>query len=264
MDKSSLAFLISEFIKTTPQEIVLEVVIEIENWTDSSIALSKTKLISSIYSPQTKSKLIELLDCWTTSHPTINPQSLALSIRTSLLTYQGAHRSPLELIWTGPDATSTNFRRTDQALLELIEGAREQLLVVSFAVYKAQPMIEAIEKAILRHIKVIICLEDLDETNGKVSISGLKAFSSSIFNLANFYIWPIENRPHTHDGKFGSLHAKLAIADRKRVFISSANLTDYAMDLNMEMGVLIEDNEIGEQISNLFDKMILSMVLRKY
>ena len=74
----------------------------------------------------------------------------------------------------------------------------------------------------------------------------------------------IENRPHTDDGKFGSMHAKLAIADRKRVFVSSANLTDYAMELNMEMGVLLEDAEIGEQISNLFDNMILNMTLRKY
>ena len=167
------------------------------------------------------------------------------------------------MIWTGPEYLSKKLRRTDQALLELIQGAKEHLLVVSFAVYKAQPIIDAIEKAILRNVKVIICLEDLDGNQGKLSFSGLNAFSETIFKLASFYTWPIENRPHTADGKFGSLHAKIAVADQEKVFISSANLTDYAMDLNMEMGVIIEDRAIGEQISNLFGTIIANSDFRK-
>lgn len=264
MDKPLLAILISEFVKTTPLEIVREVAFEIENWGDLPTDFEKIKLFSSIHSPQTKSNLIKLIDCWTVEHPTLNPQSFALSIQSSLITYQACNSSPVELIWTGPEDSSTSFRRTDQALIELISEAREQLLVVSFAVYKAQPIIDTIEKAILRKVKVTICLEDSNETQGKISVSGSKAFSSSIFKLANFYTWPIENRLHTHDGKFGSLHAKLAVADQKRVFISSANLTDYAMELNIEMGVLIENGAIGEQITNLFNNMILNSIFRKY
>lgn len=264
MAKKSLAVLVSEFVKSTPQEIVQEVAFEIENWGDSPTALKKTKLLSSIHGPQTRSKLMELLDCWSGTYPTVTPQSFALSIQSSLITLKSSCLSPIELIWTGPEEISRGFRRTDQALLELISEAREQLLVVSFAVYKAQSIIDAIEKAILRNVKVTICLEDSNETQGKLSFSGSKAFSSSIFKAANFYIWPIEKRPHTQDGKFGSLHAKLAVADRGRIFISSANLTDYAMGLNMEMGVLIEDAGIGEQITNLFDNMILNSTLRKY
>ena len=59
------------------------------------------------------------------------------------------------------------------------------------------------------------------------------------------------------------MHAKIAVADREKVFISSANLTDYAMDLNIEMGVLLKDKAIGEQIDNLFNNMILNSVFRK-
>jgi phosphatidylserine/phosphatidylglycerophosphate/cardiolipin synthase-like enzyme len=264
MDKPSLAILISAFVKTTPLEIVREVAIEIGNWGDPPTDFEKTKLLSLIHSPQTRSTLTKLIDCWTAAYSTLNPQSFALSIQSSLITYQACNSSLVELIWTGPEDSSTSFRRTDQALLELITEAKEQLLVVSFAVYKAQPIIDTIEKAILRNVKVTICLEDSNETQGKISFSSSKAFSSSIFKLASFYSWPIENRPHTHDGKFGSLHAKLAVADQKKVFISSANLTDYAMGLNMEMGVLIEDRAIGEQIASLFNNMILNSIFRKY
>ena len=90
--------------------------------------------------------------------------------------------------------------KSHRSLLELINGTNEHLLVVSFAVYKAQSIIDAIEKAILRNVKVIICLEDSDENQGILSISGLKSFTRSIFNIASFYSWPMEKRPHTYDG----------------------------------------------------------------
>ncbi|PWB56023.1 MAG: hypothetical protein C3F13_02880 [Anaerolineales bacterium] len=263
MNKPLLATLISNFVRTTPSETVQEVIIEIQKWQDPS-TIQRTKLLSLIHGPQTKAKLVELLDCWISTNPQMNSQCFAFCINSSLHTYQTSCISPVELIWTGPEDVPTSFRRTDQALLELISEAKEQLLVVSFAVYKAQLIIDAIERAILHNVKVTICLEDSTEAQGKISVAGSKAFSSSMFRLANFYVWPLEKRLHTQDGKFGSLHAKIAVADRKKVFISSANLTDFAMGLNMEMGVLIDDGGIGEQITRLFDAMILNSTLKKY
>ena len=263
MNENPLVFLISEFVQSTPTEIIRGVLDILQDWKGTPSDFQKTKLLSSIHSPQTKFKLTKLMDCWATKFPGLTSESIFLSIQSSLRTSQISNPRSLELIWTGPEDLSSNFRRTDQALLELIDGANEQLLVVSFAVYKAQPIIEAIESATLRNVKVIICLEDSGESQGKLSISGLNAFSSSIFKLASFYIWPIENRPRTADGKFGSLHAKIAVADQEKVFISSANLTDYAMDFNMEMGVLIEDRAIGEQIFGLFNNMIVNSDFRK-
>lgn len=263
MDDNSLVILVSDFVQSAPSEIIQEVLNIIREWKGIPSDFQKTKLLSSIQSPQIKSKLKKLIDCWVNKFPGLTSEGVYLSIQSSLKTLQNLNLPTLELIWTGPEDLSTNFRRTDQALLELIQGANEHLLVVSFAVYKAQPIIDAIEKAILRNVKVIVCLEDSNGSQGKLSFSGLNAFSESIFKLASFYTWLIENRPHTTDGKFGSLHAKIAVADQEKVFISSANLTDYAMDLNMEMGVLIEDRVIGEQITSLFNNMIVNSDFRK-
>jgi phosphatidylserine/phosphatidylglycerophosphate/cardiolipin synthase-like enzyme len=263
MDENTLTALISDFVQSTPPEISRGVALAIKNIGDQPMGYIKAKLLQSIHGPQTKLQLSDLIDCWSANYPGITTQSLALALETSLITLQASQKSSLELIWSGPDELSNNFRRTDQALLELISDAKANLLIVSFAVYKAQAIIEAIETAILRGVNVVICLEDSAESHGKVSVSGSKAFSSSTFRLASFYTWPIENRPHTFDGKFGSLHAKLAVADGKRVFISSANLTDYAMELNMEMGVLIEDESVGEQVAGLFNDMIVNSVFKK-
>jgi len=50
------------------------------------------------------------------------------------------------------------------------------------------------------------------------------------------------------------LHAKLAVADGESLFISSANLTNAAMQLNMELGVLICGGELPAQVVKHFDE----------
>ncbi len=264
MNENPLVLLISDFVQSTPSEIIYEVLKIIREWHATPSDFQKTKLLSSIQSPHSKDKLKKIIDCWVNDFPELTSDGVCLSIQSSLATFRTLPTPSLELIWTGPEDLTTNLRRTDQALLELIQGANKHLLMVSFAVYKAQPIIDAIEAAILRNVKVIICLEDLDGSQGKLSFSGLNAFSESVFKLASFYTWPIENRPHAADGKFGSLHAKIAVADRCKVFVSSANLTDYAMELNLEMGVVFEDENLGNQIVDLFTEMILNNTLQPF
>lgn len=256
MTETRIAQLVAEFITSTPAEIVQEVVIALQDWKSAPTEYLRIKLLTIARQPGIKYILEQLLDCWIDESPTLSAEYLAVCLLSSLRTKQIMPFQQVELIWTGPRSSAMSYRRTDQALLELINGAKKHLLVVSFAVYKAQNIVQAIEGAIRRNVKVDLCLEDADESKGKISLSGIKAFSSSVFRLASIYSWPVENRPRTIDGKFGSLHAKVAVADGKKVFISSANLTEYAMELNIEMGVLIEDAVIGQQIVDLFSGLV--------
>ena len=259
---SALASLIAEFVMSTPLELVQEVVEMVGKWQSTPNNFEKTKLLATIHSSATRSILAKILDRWQSEQPALTPEGFVTAITASLELSKNVTRPGIELIWTGPQ-TEVALRRTDQALLELISGASKKLLVVSFAVYKAKPVLDAIESALRRNVKVTICLEGAEESKGKISLSGIKAFSNSVFRLASFYVWPVEKRPHAPDGKYGSMHAKIAVADGWRVFISSANLTDYAMDLNMEMGVLIEDRKIAHQIEEMFSELKMKSILVK-
>lgn len=254
---------ISGFVQKTPSEIVQMVIRNLENCNETPTSLQKAKVTSCIQNPNVRVDLTNLLTSWENDFPEVKSSCVSLAMQSSLVSKEKSDLPTFELIWTGPENMTTTFRRTDQALLELIQGAQKSLLIVSFAVYKAQPIIKAIENAIHRNIKVILCLEDSEVSQGKLSYSGINAFSESIFKLASIYSWPIQNRPHTEDGKYGSLHAKVAVADKERVFISSANLTEYAMDLNMEMGILIMSKTSGDQIEKLFNNMIVNSVFQK-
>ena len=52
------------------------------------------------------------------------------------------------------------------------------------------------------------------------------------------------------------MHAKCLVSDRSRAIVSSANLTDYALEANMELGLLVE-RAIAGRLADHFDQLIV-------
>ena len=50
-------------------------------------------------------------------------------------------------------------------------------------------------------------------------------------------------------------------ADSCKLFITSANLTQYAFTLNMEMGVLIQSRQLADQVKRQIEKLIEQGIL---
>jgi phosphatidylserine/phosphatidylglycerophosphate/cardiolipin synthase-like enzyme len=167
----------------------------------------------------------------------------------------------VELVWTRPDGEATPLRRTDQALLQLIDGALHELLIVTFAIYRIETIAAAIVRAGRRGVAVRIVVESPDESEGKIARDALAALGPDVVERARIFVWPLERRP-TSQGRHGSLHVKCAVADRGRVVVSSANLTAHALTLNMEMGVLIGGGELPERVARHFDRLIEAGILR--
>ncbi len=67
----------------------------------------------------------------------------------------------------------------------------------------------------------------------------------------NFWIWPGGRRP-TVGASRAALHAKVIAADERVALIGSANLTDKALAVNLELGVIIRDPEIVGRIVRHF------------
>jgi phosphatidylserine/phosphatidylglycerophosphate/cardiolipin synthase-like enzyme len=60
-----------------------------------------------------------------------------------------------------------------------------------------------------------------------------------------------------------SLHSKVIIVDRRRLFISSANLTDAAQDKNIETGVILDSPKNAERIANYFESLADRFLLKR-
>ena len=63
------------------------------------------------------------------------------------------------------------------------------------------------------------------------------------------------------DGRIGILHVKCAVADGRCLFLSSANLTEYAFTRNMELGLLITGGELPGQVEAHFDRLVATGTL---
>ena len=203
----------------------------------------------------------QFLDVWQDDAPRLSADIVAALLHSAALTAGRVRdQQQVRLIWTGPETRSIPMRRTEDALLEVIQTARKELLVVSFAVYKAQAIMQALTDALDRGVRVRICVEAPEDEGGRMSFDTIAALGL-VGQRANVYIWPRDQRPGGPYGKPGSLHAKIAVADADRLFISSANLTDYAMHLNMEMGVLIHGGPLPGRVREHFLELIRAGVL---
>ena len=220
------------------------------------------KLLSDLPKISFQRAVQRLLDLWYSTAPTLSGEALAIAIESAAFAVASRRQDlDVELVWTGPYSSHLPRRRTDQVLLQLIETCQTELILISFAVYKVRTVSQALEQAINRGVNVRLIAETPESGEGKIPFGIETAFGSQIIQHSQVYIWPKHKRPTDTEGRYGSLHIKGAIVDTQNVFITSANLTEYAMTLNMEMGVLINSQELAKKIQSQIEQLILDGIL---
>ncbi|HDC2644059.1 TPA: phospholipase, partial [Salmonella enterica] len=71
---------------------------------------------------------------------------------------------------------------------------------------------------------------------------------------AKLYVW--NNKDNEYYGR--CVHAKVAVA--RECFITSANITGYAMEKNIEAGVLISGGSIQRQLNEHFSILLKKLL----
>lgn len=213
--------------------------------------------------PEARSLLGGFLATWSANASGVTPDEAALILRTAAVTARTMREAQsVELVWTGPLVGSVSMRRTDQALLQVINSAKQTLLIVSFAVYKIPAIAAALVRAAGRGVSIRICVEAPEPSGQKMAYDTIKALGDDVAQYAIIYVWPSDKRPADGNGRTGVLHAKCAVADDRLLFVSSANLTDHALNLNIELGTLIYGGSapgvVGAQFSRLVEEGVLT------
>lgn len=198
---------------------------------------------------------------WQTYAPDLPPASVALALRAAAHTLTQQRRAQtLELVWTGPSSAQP-LRHTAQVLQTLIDEALRDLLIVSYAVYDIPDIGQALVRAAERGVQLHFVIESPQESSGRTAYNSLLAFGPHITQRATVYHWPLEQRPKDTSGRSGSLHVKCAVADARTLLISSANLTRYALNLNMELGMRIDGGPLPRQVTEHFMGLIQQGIL---
>lgn len=210
--------------------------------------------------PGAKEKLRALAEALPVT-PEVDGRAIALALKSAAHMVSRLSRDQdVEVAWTGPSTEAAPLRRVDQVMYELIEEAEGELLLVTYAAYKAERALDALGSASDRGVEVTMIIETAEASGGRISFDGLNVLRDAAPS-ARIYFWPLESRARDSKGRYGALHAKCAVADRGVALISSANLTDFALELNMELGVLIRGVGVAGRIADHFDELIRRRVL---
>ncbi|ERW10479.1 hypothetical protein Q030_01863 [Pseudomonas aeruginosa BWHPSA017] len=154
-----------------------------------------------------------------------------------------SRRQSTELVWTGPTTPFVSARRTEQALLQVIDAAKQTLFVTSFVAYDVSAIVEALNDASTRGVSISMLLESSQDHGGSISFDVIGKMRTLVPS-AKLYAWRERAAPFAD----GRVHAKVAVADGDVCFITSANLTGHAMEQNMEAGLLISGGHIPQTL----------------
>ena len=183
---------------------------------------------------------------------------------------QARTRSPSpDLVWSGPEVAGLHARDTRRVYEELL-GAAKRSIWASTYVYFDGPRAFATLAARMDAIPElqVTLLLNIQRRRGDTTAPDqlVRRFADRFWTSD----WPGEARPRVYydprsldlDGPAGVLHAKAVVADGEAVFTTSANLTDAALDRNIELGVLIRDRALAASVTSHFQGLIDREMLR--
>jgi len=201
-----------------------------------------------------------ILSHWSEDSRTTGPELAAALVAAQIAGQIERDREQVELIWTGPQPPGSHLRRTDQALFEVVDRARERLLLVTYAAYNVPILVSRLQEAEAQGVEIRLVLESEKGKGGTVSSDPLRVFRSALPG-AEVLRWPSDEREWRGEKIASSLHAKCAVADDQLAFVSSANFTGDALSSNIELGVLIEGEEVARRIADHFEGLLSAGVL---
>jgi phosphatidylserine/phosphatidylglycerophosphate/cardiolipin synthase-like enzyme len=216
-----------------------------------------------IVSPVTEERLamLGLAPLWSALQPYADLPSSALElVLQTLVDARVRPREDIEVVWTSDSGSQATVRNTQIAMQQMLEEAKQHLLIAGYRFTKAKQMFAGIRQKFMS--KGLKCQFIVDvPSRGKNSVEQHLKFQRNIF-LQD--VW--------HDGipppevyfdprclqqrAVSSMHAKCAVADFSTSYVGSANFTSRGYHRNMELGLLVRNTVIAKTIVSHWQHLI--------
>lgn len=206
-------------------------------------------LSGAVSTPVAAEVVDQLIDAWRST--SVSAEELAsMLLAAGHVFTKATNQQSTELVWTGPTTPFVSARRTEQALLQVINAAEQILFITSFVAYDVSTIVKALNAANDRGVVISMLLELSQDHGGSITFDAIGKMRTLV-PAARLYAWRDKADPFSD----GRVHAKVAVADGRMCFITSANLTGHAMEKNMEAGVLISGGNIPRRLEDHFSSM---------
>ena len=165
------------------------------------------------------------------------------AVRITSITVQ-AEAPSVSLVWTGPVSLPGPTRTTGSTLIDLIDHAQQEIVIVGYTLtVSARRIIEHLAQAQLRDIQVVLIVDRMEENK---LLPVLKSCWPSDQELPLLY-----TRQASSSDPKSALHAKAVIVDSRTILATSANLSYHGLAGNIELGLLVEGHVAWEAVTLL-------------
>ena len=168
-----------------------------------------------------------------------------------------------DVVWSGPGVPGLHARETRWVYEELLSSAKHSIWASTYAFFDGPTAFEVMARNMDASpaLKVNLLL-NIQRKRGDTSAADqvVRRFADHFWQVE----WPGTRRPSVwydprsleDDGPSGVLHAKAVVVDNETAFITSANLTEAALDRNVELGVLLRDRSFSLTVAGYFQALI--------
>ncbi len=227
-------------------------------------SLDEFNRIRSAFGPNIDSNQIDTLrSAWANAPETPPREIVAALLAAAQAAELVSSHEAVELVWTGPKTGLIPTRKTEQVILEVIDRSESELFLVSYVFYNATSIVECLNKAIARGVRVRILLESSAEHGGTIRGDSIQAMANLV-QAAVIYVWDSEAKASGDTHLSAAVHAKCAVADGDLAFITSANLTSAALERNMELGVLLRNGVAPRRLQSHLNALVSTQMIRKW
>ena len=168
-----------------------------------------------------------------------------------------------DLVWSGPEVPGLHARDTRRVYEELLGSAERSVWASTYAFFDGPKAFDVLARRMdtTPGLRVTLLL-NIQRRRGDTTAAQhlVRQFADRFWGTD----WPGSSRPTVYydprsldlDGPAGVLHAKAVVADDEVVFVTSANLTEAALDRNIEVGLLVRDRALAATVSSHFRGLI--------
>ncbi len=172
--------------------------------------------------------------------------SFAAGVLLGVLRARRTQRPSVDVVWSGPASSLTTSRLTSATVVDLVDAAASELLLAAYAMHDEPMLAGALERADGRGVSITLVAE---RTADNPNFRGPGTAFGHV--RARRLHWPADRR-----GAGASLHAKVLVVDRAVALVGSANVTNSAMERNLECGILLRDRVAVSHIAQHVDELI--------
>jgi len=147
---------------------------------------------------------------------------------------QRAAETSVETVWSGPGSHHVPVRATAAVLADVVREARHELLLMTYSARPNQALNDALTAAVKYGVTVSVVVETLQGAGS--ALSGDEPYQA-FTGIPGLELWHWPTSQRTEPG--AKMHAKLAVADRRVLLVTSANLTQSGVSKNIEAGLLV-------------------------